>query len=278
MMNYMRFPGGKSKVLTLSYDDGVNSDIRFIDILDRHGIKCTFNINTGLFGLVSNPIHKRLSKEDAIKVYSNPNHEVAVHTLTHPFLEQMPIEACTYEVLQDRINLEQMFGKPIRGMAYPFGTYSDDVVETLKSCGIVYSRTTLNDFSFKLPKDWLRLVPTCHHRNPQLIELCDKFLEMREDRSPYMFYLWGHTYEFDNANNWDVIENFAEKMGGHDNIWYATNIEIYDYIESYKRLQFTADNTLVYNPTNTELFFYTNIGPSNNKTLSVKPGETIKIK
>ena len=44
-MNYMQFPGGKQRALTLSYDDGVQQDIRLIEILDKHGIKCTFNIN-----------------------------------------------------------------------------------------------------------------------------------------------------------------------------------------------------------------------------------------
>ena len=49
MMNYMLFPGGKQKALTLSYDDGVQQDIRFIEILDKYGIKCTFNINSYSF-------------------------------------------------------------------------------------------------------------------------------------------------------------------------------------------------------------------------------------
>ena len=44
---YMKLKDGKSKVLTLSYDDGVVQDIRFIEILDKYGLKGTFNINTG---------------------------------------------------------------------------------------------------------------------------------------------------------------------------------------------------------------------------------------
>ena len=61
-------------------------------------------------------------------------------------------------------------------------------------------------------------------------------------------YVWGHSYEFDNNNNWEVIEEFCKFMGGRSDIWYATNIEIIDYMDAAKRLQFTADNTKVYNP------------------------------
>ena len=45
---YMRFPEERAKALTLSYDDHSEQDIRFIEILNRNGIKGTFNISTGL--------------------------------------------------------------------------------------------------------------------------------------------------------------------------------------------------------------------------------------
>ena len=46
---FMRFPGGLGKALTLSYDDGVEQDIKLIDILNRYGLKCTFNLNSGCY-------------------------------------------------------------------------------------------------------------------------------------------------------------------------------------------------------------------------------------
>lgn len=42
------FPDGKKKALTLSYDDGVEQDRRLVEILNRYGIKATFNINSGV--------------------------------------------------------------------------------------------------------------------------------------------------------------------------------------------------------------------------------------
>ena len=45
----MRFPNGKLKALTLSYDDGVEQDIKFVEILNKYGLKCTFNLNSGKY-------------------------------------------------------------------------------------------------------------------------------------------------------------------------------------------------------------------------------------
>ena len=46
---FMRFPGGKTRALTLSYDDGVEQDIRLIEIMKKNGLKGTFNVNSGLY-------------------------------------------------------------------------------------------------------------------------------------------------------------------------------------------------------------------------------------
>ncbi len=45
---------------------------------------------------------------------------------------------------------------------------------------------------------------------------------------PAMMYVWGHSYEFTNQNNWELMEDFCKLVGGRDDIWYATNIEIVD--------------------------------------------------
>lgn len=272
---YMRFPEGKKKALTLSYDDGVEQDIRLIEIMKKNGLKGTFNINSGLYapeGKVypEGTISRRMSRSMAQELYLNSGMEVAVHGLTHPFLEQLPENLCTYEVLQDRINLEEEYGTFIRGMAYPFGTTSDSVVETLKKCGIVYSRTTVSTEKFDIPTDWLRLPATCHHNSPRLMELAQNFVEKAGERAPALFYLWGHSYEFDANDNWNVIEEFAEYIGNRENIWYAANIEIYDYITAYNQLIFSVNGKKVYNPTNTALYFEVA-----GEIFCVNPGETI---
>lgn len=75
------------------------------------------------------------------------------------------------------MNLEADYDVMVRGMAYPFGTYNNQVVEILKQCGIVYSRTTVSTERFDMPSDWLRLPATCHHNNPRLMKLAHNFVK-----------------------------------------------------------------------------------------------------
>ena len=272
---YMKLKDGKSKVLTLSYDDGVVQDKRLIEIMNKHGLKGTFNINSGIYAPENadpNRTSGRLTLSEAKELYTNSGHEVAVHTLTHPFLESLTNEEVIYEITEDRKSIEKEYGTIARGMAYPFGTYSDKVVEVLEKCGIVYSRTVRSTEQFSFPENWLTLHPTCHHKNSRLMELADKFLneQPRYAHINNMFYLWGHSYEFDNDNNWNVIEEFAEKTGGKDDVWYATNIEIYDYVKAYENLQVSYDKKIIHNPSAIDVWVL-----DNNETFVIRAGETI---
>ena len=277
MYRKMRFPGNKAKALTLSYDDAVEQDIRLIDIMVKNGIKGTFNINTGLFAPVGKTypegqIHRRMDKKTAYDLYMNNGMEVAVHAYYHPHLEGLTPAEVTFEILNDRIDIEKMTGKVTRGMAYPYGSTSQQVVDCLKACGILYARTVQSTLNFNIAEDWLRLPATCHHNHPELMNLAKKFVEATAVTEPMLFYLWGHSYEFEMKDNWSVIEEFCEYIGNKEDIWYATNIEIFEYIEAYKQLKTSADGTIVYNPTNTTLYFSVN-----GNDYKVAPGETISI-
>ncbi len=273
---YIRFPEGKKKVLTLSYDDGVVQDIRLINILNKHGIKATFNLNSACWlseEAERERYYGRMKISEAKELYINSGHEIAVHALTHPHLDKLSDTEVVYEIMEDRKNLERDFGGIVKGMAYPFGTFNDKVVDILEKCGICYSRTTVSTENFAFPpKKWLELPATCHHNNPRLMELAENFVN-EEPRwgQVWMFYLWGHSYEFDNNNNWEVIEKFAEFIGGREDIWYATNMEVYEYNKAYESLVKSADGNVVYNPTNTTVWFWAN------EEIELKPGETVAL-
>ena len=272
MLRLMRFKDGKKKALTLSYDDGVKQDVRLIEIMNKYSLKGTFNINAGYIANESAPTG-RMPREKIYSLYKDSGHEVAIHGFRHHMMEKLSTNHAVFEIIEDRRQLENLFGTIIRGCAYPFGTYNDTIVDVLRLCGIKYARTVVSTEKFDVPTDWLRLPATCHHNNPHLFELADKFLNEQNIRAPWLFYLWGHSYEFDNDNNWDVIERFAEKMGNREDIWYATNIEIYDYVEAYNSLLTSADGGLVYNPTVIDVWMV-----DNGKEYCIRSGETVTIK
>lgn len=267
---YLRFPGGKGKALTFSYDDGVFEDIRLIEIFRKYGMRATFNLNSGQMGNMQLK-RPRISEEEAQRIYTDDVCEVACHGVSHPDLSSCePVVACT-EVIDDRKNLERIFGKQVHGMAYPYGTYNDTVVEILKNAGIHYARTITTTLKFNMCEDWLRMPATCHHENPALMELADKFLALKPSFAPKVFYVWGHSYEFTTQNNWYIIENFCEKMANKADIWYCTNIELYNAWADYKRLERSADGSMIYNPNARSVW----VGDRQGNSWEIKPGETL---
>ena len=272
---YLRFPNFRQKALTLSYDDGVTADKHLIDIMSKNGLKGTFNINSGKFAAESAGF--RLTEEEAVALYSDSGNEVAIHGAHHIPLTYIDDTMGINEIFADRKNLERLFQKPVQGMAYANGVYNDEVVEMLKKCGVLYARTTKSTEAFEIPEDWLRLPTTCHHKNPRLMELADLFLAEPTSRNFWtnrakLFYLWGHSYEFDYDNNWEIIERFAELVGNRPDVWYATNMEIYEYVRAYKRLQFSSNEDFVYNPSNIDVYI-----DYFGKQVCVKAGELKKI-
>lgn len=273
----MRYPGGKPKALTLSYDDGVEQDIRLLAIMRRHGIRGTFNLNSGLFapeGTVyeAGRIHRRLTGPGVVELFQNSGMEVGVHALTHSFLDALPMADVLQEVVEDRRNLEKLFQKPIQGMAYPYGTTSDAVVEALRLAGIKYARTVTATMDFRQPTDWLRMTATCHHKHAALPELTRRFVTETPQRQPWLFFLWGHSYEFEADNNWQVIEDFCAQVAGCDDVWMATNVEIFDYTQAYNRLEYAVGSRMVSNPSAQPVWIRADSG-----IVEIPAGETVTL-
>ena len=221
------FPNGKMKALTLSYDDGVEQDKRLIEILNRYNIKATFNLNSGIQSGANQWLNGELLMR-RMNIHSLPElyrgHEIAVHSLTHPHLENLDRETIKNEIEQDKLNLQRIFGVEIKGMAYPYGTFNETVVEVVRECNLHYARGVYSTGSFDIPQELLTLRPTAHHENPSLMKLAESFINLKPSK-PQVFYLWGHSYEFDVNNNWNVIEDFCRLIAGRDDIYYATNAE-----------------------------------------------------
>lgn len=257
------FPGGRKRALTFSYDDAVTQDVRLIEMLNRHGMKGTFNINTGLLGTESlhmqedrTVTHNKLRREQIPEIYAG--HELAVHGLTHLDMALVDGATAAYEIAADRKNIEDIVKAPVRGLAYPFGTYNESLVSLLQSMGTAYARTVRSTHDFSLPENFLLWHPTCHHDDEQLFALAERFMEPepKKYRGPRLFYVWGHSYEFDVRENWQRMEEFLEKMAGKEDVWYVSNIEICDYVTAAGRLRYSASGRYIENPSAQDVWLY----------------------
>ncbi len=279
----MLWPKGRRKAFTLSYDDGVTQDIRLIEMFNKYGVKATFNLNPGLFGQGGRVAagkkevpHIKLSRDEVTTVFKG--HEMAAHGQYHKCMVGMDMARCVDEILESRKELEKLEGKPITGFAYAFGAYDEVVVKALEASGISYARTIEATYKFELPKNFLTWHPTCHHDDEKIYELADEFLSdgfyFSLMTPAKLFYVWGHSYEFDQNNNWDHIEELINKVAGYDNVWYATNGEIREYVAAYQRMIYTSDGKTVYNPSAIPVYLG---GTFTKEYIEVLPGQAERL-
>lgn len=221
------------KIFTLSFDDNVTQDIRFIELLKKYNLTCTFNLNSGLCGLNGeivrcgkNVAHNKNKAEEIPSLYSD--FEVAAHTMAHPMLTELSAKEIIEQVVGDRIRLSDIIGYDVRGMAYPGGSPNYDrlVVDLLeKYTNICYARTIDCTYNFDFPENYLIWNPTAHILDDCVEDLIDKFANEEND---CLLYLWGHTYEFDLHNAWERAENILSRLSKIKDATCMTNMQVYE--------------------------------------------------
>lgn len=225
---------GKKKAITFSYDDGIEQDIKLIEILNKYNLKCTFNLNSDMLGIKKRATIvgvevdvNRVNAEDVRSIYKG--HEIAAHTLNHPNLVDIEDEAeIIRQVEQDRVRLSQIWGQEVVGMAYPMGGNDDRVAEIIrKNTGIKYSRTVSSNHLYDEQTNLLRFNSTAYHIEKDLELTIDNFLALETD-TPQLLYIWGHSYEFDvGLISWEKFERLCKKLSGRPDIFYGTNREVF---------------------------------------------------
>ena len=87
-----------------------------------------------------------------------------------------------------------------------------------------------------------------------------------------LLYVWGHSFEFEWDKNWDLVEEFCKTVSGDENVWYATNIEIADYVKAMKSLKFSVDRKSVHNPSSQDVWISVD-----GETCRVEAGKTVRL-
>ena len=280
---FLRFPGGKPKALTFSYDDGCRQDKETARILSEYGVKGTFNINSGYVGASD----WYLTADEIREHIISRGFEIAVHGDYHIAPGMVRAIDGIKDCLNCRLKLEKEFGGIIRGMAYPNsgitrmhnGADYETIKKYLKDLDIVYSRSLSGENNrFDLPSDWYNWIPTMHHDNANSLKWAQEFVDLKLEegftayRFPKLMYVWGHSYEFEQRNNWSHLNDLLKILSGKEDIWYATNIEIYEYVEAYERLVSSANGNVIYNPTAKTIWFTVD-----GEYYKLAPGETLNL-
>ena len=275
----MLFPEGKSKALILSYDDGPDADRKLVKLMNDYGLKGTFHLN-------SNKLNTKgyLTSEEIKSLFKG--HEVSVHTANHPGLSGLLKIDIVYEVVEDRKSLEKLTGNMVRGMAYPFGSYNDLVVETVNGLGIEYARTVADSYNFSIPSNFLKWDPSIHQFGKAYFKPNDAENDKKELASFYkltddflkttslaLFDVWGHSWENNGeGNRWVEMENFFKLVSKRNDINYTTQIALVDYINAYKNLKFSIDKNIVSNLSSIDVYI-----KIDDKTYKIPAGSQISI-
>ena len=229
----MLFPGGKKKAFNFTYDDGVLQDVRFVKLLNKYGIKGTFNLNSGLMEQRFSWIHPngmeviRLSPEIASNLYAG--HEIASHTLTHPYLNDLTEDQIYHQMYQDKQNLEGWFEREVKGFAVPFDYYDDSIAAYAQACGFEYARISDCSGTFEPCMDWYHWKTGIYHIDSNLTKYVADFLNTEVDLA--VCQIVGHSYDLDALDLWGTIELICAAVSTRDDIWFCTNLELVRFLK-----------------------------------------------
>lgn len=228
------YPGGKAKAFNLTYDDGVLQDERLVSLLNRYGVRATFNLNSQLMQERFTWTHPtgmpvtRLSPEAARRIYDVGGHEVASHTLTHPCMQSLTDEELYRQLRDDKANLEALFGREVRGFAVPFDHYDDRIADCARRCGFAYTRTSDVTADFTPNTDPFRWKAGLFHLDPRLTDYVASFLNTQEELA--VCQIVGHSYDLDAENLWGTLELICAAVSARDDVWLCTNAELADFL------------------------------------------------
>lgn len=264
------YPGGKRKAFNITYDDGVLQDVCFVALLNRYGLKGTFNLNSELMRSEFAWTHpcgmevKRLAEKAAQGLYEN--HEIASHTLTHPYMHDLPEWEIMRQLGQDRRNLEALFGTEVKGFAVPFDYYSDVIARCAENCGFEYARMSEFSGSYTPCTDYFYWKTGVYHIMPELIPFVAGFLRTEEELA--VCQIVGHSYDLDAERLWDTMELICAAVSGQADVWSCTNLELVRYLKAMEQAEITEKK--IKNRSGEKLWF--EVG---GEAVALHPGEEI---
>ena len=136
--------GTAAAYLTISVDDGHESDWKTAGLLARYGLKATFYI--------PKDNHERavLSSKDIKQL--GEEFEIGAHTMTHRVLPRLSEDEALREIESSKHWLEDLLGRRILAFCYPRGKYNETIRRMVVAAGFLGARTCHLNLN-QLPED-----------------------------------------------------------------------------------------------------------------------------
>ena len=266
------YPRGKAKAFNVSYDDGIGQDIRFVELLNRYGLKGTFNLNSGLMKLGFAWTHengqeiRRLPEQTAAGLYRG--HEVASHTMDHPYMDSLSEAEILRQMTMDKENLEKLFGCGIFGFAVPFTYYSELIAKCAHQAGFEYARISEEGNTFAVPADFYYWRAGKFNWSEDLEEFVDSFLATSRELA--ICQIAGHSYDLDIDRSWDRMEAILSRVSRAEDVLPMTHIELVRYLKAMSHAVITE--TQIKNNSQASLWF-----DVNGQVIRLYPGEKYEL-
>lgn len=194
-------------IITTSWDDGHPLDLKLKNILKRYNIPATFYI----------PIRNR--ERDNMSFFQIKNiareFDVGAHTYNHINLTTIPLELAKKEIIEGKMELENIIDREITMFCYPKGAYNNKIIEVVKKVGFNGARTT-HIFSMRI-KNIYKLGSTITAKNLPIKHYINELI--KNGNYKLFLYLTKHLNKF--SLNWDQIARrtleYVNKWGG---VWH----------------------------------------------------------
>lgn len=219
--------GEKLTFLTTSWDDGHPLDLRLAALLAQYGLPATFYIPRASPRPVMN--------QNQIRALSC-SFEIGAHTLDHLYLDTASDAEAMAQLSGSRRWIEDVTAKSCRTFCFPGGKFRERQLPLVSAAGFLSARTAeLLSLRHPAPHANLLLIPTTVQAFPhapsaylknalrrghatRLLRSGDLFhahnwlalakrLLSRALRNGGVFHLWGHSWEIEQQNHWQNLED-----------------------------------------------------------------------
>ena len=197
------------KLFLISFDDGTVWDRRFVQLLNKYGMKATFNLNSGLEDFVwyyedRFPVRRQILSE-SVDLYRG--HEIASHSLHHHWLNTLTPPQLSREVGDDCAALKHIFALDEIGFGVPFTACGEREVNIIKK-HVRYIRLSEFSDSFAPPADPYHIPIHALYNQPDIREKIARFAQSSLPVS--LFVMAGHSYELEVLEQWEDMESLLQ--------------------------------------------------------------------